>query len=162
MHNGSAGTDYTKGGEMYHRILVPLDGSPLSEIALPYAEELARGLGSSLVLLLVTGSAEAHDYNEQQIYIEKVVEAIERRDEGHEERHHRKPVKVESTVLVGDPAEQIADFAEREDISLVVMATHGRSGIRRWALGSVADKVVRATTRPVMLITPQGTMPEVR
>jgi len=65
-------------------------------------------------------------------------------------------------MLVGNPAEEIVEYASKENIGLIVMATHGRSGISRWALGSVADKVVRATERPVGLIRAESTLPDVR
>ena len=66
------------------------------------------------------------------------------------------------TILVGHPAEQIVDYADKEDIGLIVMAPDGRSAVRRWVLGSVADKVVRATNRRVTLIRAKGARPDVR
>ncbi len=65
-------------------------------------------------------------------------------------------------ILSGHPAEKIVEYADTENIGLIIMATHGQSGIKRWALGSVADKVVRATTRPVVLIRAKGSRPDVR
>jgi len=146
---------------MYERILVPLDGSGLAEVALPYAEELAGRLGSEVALIYVSESAEVPRQYIHQFYLQKISEAIKEGAERTPGKSVAKAIKVESAVLVGHPGEEIVDYAEKEDISLIVMATHGRSGIRRWALGSVADKVVRSTKRPVLLIRAKGARPEV-
>jgi nucleotide-binding universal stress UspA family protein len=147
---------------MYGKILVPLDGSGLAEVALPYAEQLARRLHSDIHLIYVTESAEVPQHYIHRFYLQKIGEATKEgagRDAG---EPVGKPVKVAPTVLVGNPAEEIVDYADREDVSLIVMATHGRSGISRWALGSVAEKVVRATSRPVALIRAKGARADVR
>jgi len=65
-------------------------------------------------------------------------------------------------MLAGNPAERIVEYATEEDVGLIIMATHGRSGISRWALGSVANKVIRATDKPVALIRSKGVRPDVR
>ncbi len=142
---------------MYQRILVPLDGSELAEAALPYAEELAGRLGSEVVLIYVCESADEKHHRMHELYIQKMVEATKRGARRHLEKGQEKEAKVSSTLLVGNPAEQIVDYAEKEDVGLIIMVTHGRSGIRRWVLGSVAAKVARATTRPVALIRANGT-----
>ena len=147
---------------MYEKILVPLDGSELAELALPYAEELAGRLGSEVNLLAVSRSAETESYHEHLIYIERMVEPTKRGAERYRKKPYEGAIKVESVVLVGHPAEEIVDYADKADIDLIVMATHGRSGIRRWALGSVADKVVRATKRPVALIRAKDARSDVR
>jgi len=147
---------------MYEKILVPLDGSELAEIALPYAEELAGRLGSEVNLLAVSESAETESYHEHLIYVERMVESTKRGIEMYLEKPHGRAIKVDSRILVGHPAEEIVDYADKADIDLIVMATHGRSGVRRWVLGSVADKVVRATKRPVALIRAKDTRPEIR
>jgi nucleotide-binding universal stress UspA family protein len=143
---------------MYDKILVPLDGSELAEIALPYAEELAGILGSEVILIQVSESTEDKHYHTHELYMEKMVEDTKQRVQ----RYVDKPVKVESVHLIGHAAEQIVDYADKEKIELIVMATHGRSGIRRWFLGDVAAKVVRATERPVALIRAKDTRPEMR
>ena len=141
---------------MYEKILIPLDGSELSELALPYVEELAGRLGSNVTVLAVTDSAEVQDYNKQQIYIQQRIEAVRSGIERYAGKQKVAEIELQSAILVGHPAEEIVDYADKEDIDLIVMATHGRSGISRWALGSVADKVVRATKRPVALIRAKG------
>ena len=147
---------------MYERILVPLDGSQLAEVALPYAEELAGRLGSEVTLLSVSESDETESYHEALTYIMRMAEPTKQGAERNLGKLVAKEVKVDSRALVGYPAEEVVDYAEKADIGLIVMSTHGQSGIRRWALGSVADKVVRATKRPVALIKAKGARPDVR
>ena len=140
---------------MYEKILVPLDGSDLAELALPYAEELAGRLGSEVVLLCVSESAEAEDYAKHEIYLEQITEITRRAAEKRRSNPER-PVSIESTIAVGLPAQEIIDFAEREEVSAIIMATHGRTGVTRWALGSVAEKVMRVGTTPVLLVRVPG------
>lgn len=147
---------------MYEKILVPLDGSALAEVALPYAEELAGRLGSEVTLAYVSESAEDQYQHMHQFYIQKIVETTKQGAERYLEKPQGRTIKVKSAILFGNPAEKIVDYADKEDVGLIVMATHGQSGIRRWALGSVADKVVRATQRPVVLIRAKGSRPDVR
>ena len=141
---------------MYKRILVPLDGSELAEVALPYAEELAGRLGSEVTLIHVYESAEAEYQQMHQAYVEKMVEATKEGAERFLAKSKVKRVRVKPALLVGNPAEQIVDYADEGNADLIIIATHGRSGITRWLLGSVADKVLRATKRPVALIRADG------
>jgi nucleotide-binding universal stress UspA family protein len=146
---------------MYEKILVPLDGSELAEVALPYAEELAGRLGSEIILITVllpgTGSDEDWWYPHlHHVYLQKMVDIVKQDVQKILGELAAKETKVESVVLVGYPAEEIVDYASREKIDLIVMSTHGRSGIKRWTLGSVADKVVRAAKEPVLLIRAKG------
>jgi nucleotide-binding universal stress UspA family protein len=138
---------------MYKKILVPLDGSELAEVALPAAEKLAGQLGSEITLVYVNESTKRLEKDTDLIpaYLRKIVESVKERD-----------IQVKSVILSGNPAEQIVEYADAENIGLIVMATHGQSGIRRWPLGSIADKVVRATTRTVLLIRARGPRPQVR
>lgn len=153
-------------------IIVPLDGSPLAEQALPYARALATITGAQIHLMQIVPEqrvtnvytplvAEAYAYghdpadvldydqtrvmetlrNEAAMYIGKQAQAM-RSD----------TVRVESDVYVGDPAETIVEVAASKPGAWIVMATHGYSGIRRWTLGSVADKVVPAASVPVLVV----------
>ena len=85
---------------MYEKILVPLDGSELAEVALPYAEELAGRLGSEVNLLAVSKSAESESYNEHLIYIERMVEHTKRGAQRYLEKPHGRAIKVYSTLLI--------------------------------------------------------------
>ncbi|HEY49428.1 MAG TPA: universal stress protein [Dehalococcoidia bacterium] len=147
---------------MYKEILVPLDGSELAEVALPYAEQLAGRLGSAVTLLHVCESADEKYRHMHELYLEKMVEATKSHAEKLRNKTNGKAVRVKSALLDGHVAEQIVDYADSKRIGLIIMATHGRSGIRRWVLGDVAAKVVRATQRPVVLIRAEGASPDVR
>jgi nucleotide-binding universal stress UspA family protein len=155
----------TRGEQMYKRILVPLDGSQLAEIAIPYAEELAIHLGSEVILVNVRTPAENPDEPEHRVYISKMAAATEQDIRKSPALPSGEKVKVESAIIGSSgwlihPAEEIVDYAEKENISLIVLAAHGRTGIRRWALGSVADKVARASKCPVLLIRANNSVPE--
>lgn len=131
---------------MYERILVPLDGSKLTEASLPYAEELARKIGSQMtlisVLLFGNESDEDQYHHLHQFYIQEMAKTMK-----------QKAIKVKSVIVTGDPAEQIIDYADKKNIDLIIMGTRARSDLTRWVLGSVADKVVSATSCPVALIS---------
>ncbi len=148
---------------MYEKILLPLDGSELAEVALPYVEKLAGRLGSEIVLAHVSELDPGTHEDEHQNYLHKIVEVTKEGASTYCDKPGNGPaVAVRSVILYGQPAEKIVEYAENESIGLIVMATHGQSGIQRWALGSVADKVVRATLRPVMLIRAGGAKPDIR
>ena len=140
------------------RIIVPLDGSKLAESALPYAEEIGERTGSDIVLLSVLESAD----EKYLTYLQSIVDATKSRVKQYSEENETKEVEVYTITREGNPAEVIVNIAGKWGNSLVVMATHGRSGIGRWALGSVADKVVRAAINaPIMLIRGNQTSPDV-
>lgn len=147
---------------MYEKMLVPLDGSELAEVALPYASELAGRLGADITLLYVMESGEEQYQRMHQMYLQKTADVVKRRAKFHSTGSENRLGKVQSAILRGNPAEGIVQYANKKDIGLIVMATHGRSGIKRWALGSVADKVLRATNLPVALIRAKGAAPIVR
>jgi nucleotide-binding universal stress UspA family protein len=147
---------------MYERILVPLDGSELAEVALPYAEELAGRLDSEVILLYVDDLSKDQYHHMHQFYMQKISESVKQGATRSSGKSGVQTVQVKSEILPGHPAEEIVGYVDRENIDLMVMATHGQSGLKRWALGSVADKVVRATTRPVILIRAKGTRADVR
>ncbi len=140
---------------MYERILVPLDGSDLAETALPYSEELAGTLGSDIRIIHVSEAYDDKSDHMHQLYMDNMIEAIRSGAQKYTEASGRKEVNVGSVQLYGHAAEQIVDYADREKNSLIVMATHGQSGIRRWLLGNVATKVVMAAKQPVMLVRAQ-------
>jgi nucleotide-binding universal stress UspA family protein len=150
---------------MFEKLLVPIDGSELAEVALPYAEELAGRLGSAVVLLQVCELESERTSHERQFYMSRLAEIVERGVREYRmlaTRSESEEIGVESVMVVGNPAEEIIDYAETKGIGLIIMATHGRSGIRRWTVGSVADKVLRGTSIPVALIRAGKTRPAVR
>jgi nucleotide-binding universal stress UspA family protein len=145
------------GIEMYKRILVPLDGSELAEIALPYSEELAEKLDSEIILINVRAPGEDPENPEHKAYLSKMTATVDQNIRKFSNTPPGQKVKVESNIigssgLLTHAAEEIVEYAEKENVSLIVIATHGRTGIRRWALGSTADKVIRVAKCPVLLI----------
>ena len=137
---------------MYEKILVPLDGSRVAEVALSSAEDLARRLDSRIVLLSIAESAEAQDYHKQEIYLSNIAADISKREKEQPELFQGKGLNIDSVVLVGQPAEEIIRYSNQENISLIIMSTHGHSGIKRWTLGRMTDRVLRATERPLVLV----------
>ena len=145
---------------MYRRLLVPLDGSELSEVVYPYVIETAGRLGMDVTLLHVLESEERESSPLHRAYIEHKAEMVAReignlrRKIGSEGDGTEAEVRGE--LVAGYPAEEIMRYAEEGDIDLITMVTHGRSGIRRWIMGSVADKVLRASTLPVWLVSAES------
>ena len=150
---------------MYKRLLIPLDSSEIAERALPYAKELATHLGSEVILINVRMPAENPDEPEHRFYISKMAAATEQDIKKSPALPPGQKVKVESAIigspgLLTHPAEEIVDYAEKENVSLIVMATHGRTGISRWTLGDTANKVARASKCPVLLIRANTDVPK--
>ena len=141
---------------MYNRMLVPLDGSELSEIVFPYAKELAARLDLEVILFHVHSSEEREATHLYRAYIEHKVDIIKRQAEEVQQQTTIKPkgraVKVRGELVTGYPPEEILRYADENDIDFILMATHGRSGIKRWVMGSVAEKVLRASKVPVWLV----------
>jgi len=139
----------------YKRILVPLDGSECAENVLPYVEKLATDLNATISLLRV---AFAHpfpgaDPTEAEVAVVREAESYLAEVE---ERLRTKGLRVDSHVRYGNDAEEILDHASRSDSDLIAMSTHGRSGLGRWMLGSVAEKVLRHSAKPIFLVRYPG------
>jgi nucleotide-binding universal stress UspA family protein len=138
---------------MFDKLIVPLDCSKLAEAALPYAEELGARMLSEIILLTVIGSEDHEKLGNYLEYIKKVKEATNHYAVKYIEEETESSLEVTSVRRTGDPAKKIIEYAHEIDFPLIVMASHGQTGISRWTVGSVADKVVRAsTTQAVMLI----------
>jgi nucleotide-binding universal stress UspA family protein len=154
---------YGKVRAMLEKIVVPLDGSRLAEVALPYAEELTGKMGAEIILFSVLPSEEPQECERHQIYAQKTVDVTKRHIEKYVRESERGAIKIGTATRIGNPAEGILDYVGEGSSKLIVMATHGRSGISRWAVGSVADKMVRATTKqPLVLVRARGSHPDVR
>jgi len=126
---------------MWKKILVPLDGSDLAELALPYAEELANAFKSEIILLHVSDPADTHHRHMHELYVKEVADRI---------REHIR--KVSPVVVSGKAADEIISYAEKNDVGLIIMTSHGRSGIMSWATGSIASKLLQATAVPMLLV----------
>lgn len=149
---------------MYKKILVPLDTSKLSEIALPYAEELATKLGSEVILLHVRTSADAPDKTDHKTYMDKIAAEVEQNIKNSAALKKGEKISVKAELqgppaLIANPAAAILDYAEKEKVSLIIMATHGRTGISRWTLGSTTNKVARASRCSILLIRAGAVVP---
>lgn len=151
---------------MFTEILVPLDGSELAEQALPHAQRLATAMDATLHLAAVIElpapvrtqgvgapvnvyeSVIAHQRRETATYLAQVGERVQRAIGR----------QVSVTVLEGYPPTALLDHARAAGIDLVVMTNHGQRGLTRWVLGSVADRIARASTVPVLLVPaePEG------
>jgi len=118
---------------MWKKILVPIDGSDLAELALPYARELASAFNSELILLYVGEPADDEHLHMHQLYLEKLAGQMKKQLK-----------KVSPLVISGKPAEEIVKYTEKNDIRLIIMASRGSSGI--------ASKVIDATGVPLLLI----------
>jgi nucleotide-binding universal stress UspA family protein len=146
---------------MYKKVLVPLDGSAFSEFSLDHVKTIAGGCGVSEVILFrvivpipefVAFGNEMYETAGQRAEAEakKYLDwlAGKLRDEG---------IPTTVRIVKGDAAHEILEYSSKSNIDLIIMTTHGNSGIVRWFLGSVADKVLRHSTSAVLLVTPHGT-----
>ncbi len=134
---------------MFEKILLPLDGSELAEIALPYGEELAGRLGSEVILFHVCKPEHQQYCHMQQLYLEGMAEIVRRQIR---KGRPKGEVKLELEVLLGDPVETICNYVEKNNIGLMILACSGASGLKRWMVGSVTDKVFRTVKIPAMVI----------
>jgi nucleotide-binding universal stress UspA family protein len=134
-------------------ILVPLDMSDLSLAAVPHAVRLAEALGEGLLLVTVP-DADTRAVLEEFAEAEHTgpMEIIQTNLDG-AAASIEEQIEVKTEVLGGtDPASSICDRLGQGDVSMAVLATHGRTGLARWRMGSVAEKVMRHSTVPVMVI----------
>ncbi|WP_058828816.1 universal stress protein [Haloferax sp. Q22] len=140
---------------MYSRILFPTDGSDCADAALDHAIEHARTYDATLVALYVADVREV-GYAAPALSLERVREALLKSGkqvlDRVAERARKAGVEVETVVTEGTPASEIIRHADERDIDLVVMGTHGRSGIDRYLIGSVAERVVRGSDAPVLTV----------
>lgn len=149
------------------RILVPLDGSPVAQAIIPYVEALASGMAGEIALLRVAEPIDiprvgklgrsfgVTEYEREWHDLAVEAESEAKRYLGEmESALANKGVSVRSASLVGKPVDTILRFADDYSADLVALATHGFSGISRWAFGSVASKVVEGSSRPVLLLRP--------
>jgi nucleotide-binding universal stress UspA family protein len=151
------------GARSLQRILVPLDGSALAEQALPLAIELA--VGAQAELLLFHAIRPFGTPIPGLLPVHRAPSTIDFPPPGHAqalqhlhgvaERWHSREIAILPMVALGEPTQAIIDTAANEHADLIVMATHGFSGVQRWVLGSVADKVLHTTTTPLLLVRAQ-------
>lgn len=140
---------------MYDHILVPTDGSTGVERAVNHAVDLAAAHSATLHALYVVNTA-SYSSMPMETSWEHVRDMLGEEGEAAIERVRElaeaAAVPVEAVVVDGSPSKEIVQYAEREDCDLVVMGTHGRGGIDRLLLGSVAERVVRSSDVPVLTV----------
>ena len=141
---------------MFNKLLIPLDGSRTAEKALPYARYLAQDKNVAIKLLAVVDVANmaTHMTADRALHLDTMVEDAVRTSEKYLEAiaGTLPSAKIKTVVETGRPEEVIIEKAAAEEDTLITMATHGRSGMNRWLLGSVAEKVLRGASDPVLLI----------
>ncbi len=152
---------------MYKKILVPLDGAELAECVLDHVRAIVTGCQVPEVILLTV--VEIHEGGPPSTTWGGVVSAeqeavvvtkykAEARDYiiGIANRLREEGMFVQPVVIQGNVAEGILEYVDKNQIDLIMMSTHGRSGLSRWVLGSVADRIIRHSQIPVFIISPKG------
>jgi len=141
---------------MYKKILVPLDGSELAKMALDQAEKLAKAFDAEIILFQVVPFMPIYGSPElvtPLIVDEKQKEAAEKYLANLSGELKKRDLRVAAMVRTGQQvAVEIIDFAKEVGADLIIMCTHGRSGISRWVMGSVALKVLTRAETPILLI----------
>jgi len=145
---------------MYKKILAPLDMSEFSECSLQHVRAIATGCNvPEIVLLTVIEPVHQQFYyaiNERTLhaiqkeantkaksYLSKVANSLKK--EG---------IAAQTAIVSGRPDEKILDYATENQVDLIIMSTHGRSGVSRWTFGSIADSILRHSTVPVLISSP--------
>jgi nucleotide-binding universal stress UspA family protein len=158
---------------MYTKILAPLDGSQLAECTFTHVDAIINGGGvKELVLARVLEPLQLATYADADGFmgakdIEKLIIAQENEAKNYldktKRRFQKQGLNVRIELLTGQVADTLSDFATKEGFDLIIMATHGRGGISRWAFGSVADRVMRSVNTPVLMVRAPGCIiPEVK
>lgn len=142
---------------MYSKVIVPLDGSEFAERAVPYAQLVARGRSIPIELVEAFDVLPPAVHSRGAMYaLDKMLDEARQRSEHYltrvEETLRTAGYTVSSATLPGTPHQAIADRANAAPDALIVMSTHGRGGVTRWAMGSVADKVLHAVPNPILIV----------
>ncbi len=152
---------------MYQKILVPLDGSELAECVLSHVEAMAGGCKvKDVVLVRVVEPFRQPSGSDYAFRPEEVARIDAQSMAGADQ--YLKQVKakmklsgftVATEILRGSPASELADYSAKDGVDLIVIATHGRSGVSRWVWGSVADRILRSACVPVLMVRAPGCFP---
>ena len=149
---------------MYEHILVALDGSELAECVLPHAAAIATGCSVTRVTLVrvvtplkLIGGTESHISPEERHRLEEDSMGVAARYlEERAQTLREQGLQVECVALFGNVVNEIVDHATKHEVDLVIIATHGRSGVSRLFLGSVADRILRSAPVPVLMVRAPG------
>jgi len=155
---------------MFKRIMVPLDGSELAECVIPYVEDfIDQGQVEFIVFVRVVRPVSTPvSIDEGITYIPEDWRKLESEKKTSAEDYLKKMVsrlkqngiKFQTEVLVGRIGDSLLDYIKANDFDLILIATHGRSGLSRWVRGSVADKILSASNIPVLMVRTPGSMVE--
>lgn len=141
---------------MYKKILVPLDGSKRAEAVLPHVEQLAHNYNSQVVLLQVIEPqylfTDPHGLVIGEISLESQKKQVESYLAGMEGEFKEKNITAKSVIEVGSISHSIIKVAEREEVDLIAMSSHGRTGLAHVFYGSVAASVLHLVDRPLLLV----------
>lgn len=135
---------------MYEKILLALDGSELAESAIPYVSDLAGQLDAEVFLLHVCPPEHQAYLHMHQIYMNTIAEKLKQRIVQFSQGSRQ--AKVQAEVIVGDATKTIFDYVKLKSISMVAITSYGTSGIRPWAIGNVADKIIRGVGVSTLLV----------
>ncbi|UCD85735.1 MAG: universal stress protein [Deltaproteobacteria bacterium] len=145
---------------MYKKILAPVDGSEFAECSLDHVREVAAGCGAKEVIFILViepfppSAGLAEDWRlklekdaqaDAEAYLAKLVDHLNLKS---------KKIEVKTIIVHGKPARNILKYASENEVDLIIMATHGRSGLSHWVFGSVAERILRHSHVPVLIVTP--------
>jgi nucleotide-binding universal stress UspA family protein len=142
---------------MFSSILVPLDGSKLAEVVIPHAVAFANAFNANLKLLRVIeppSDADTQPVNplnweiskrEAETYLEEIGRQL-----------HKIGLKVNYAILEGSPANQIVEYVDNQEVDLIILSSHGRSGLTRWNISSVTRKIIQNAKRSTMVVRAFG------
>lgn len=148
------------------KLLVPLDGSTTGEAAIPSAQAIADSMNAELVLMRVVVPSSMQRDSFLSYTTEVLEELIKQAEKGQEERKTaaqsyleqvkeklaQDGISASGVVKLGYPPEQLFNYAETAGIDLIVMSSHGRSGISRWMMGSVTEKMLETGNTPILVV----------
>ena len=154
------GKKFVKEVSMYKKILAPLDGSQFSECSLEHVKAIATGCHVPEVVLLRVVELPQQLY---EVYPDWLRDTHQKAHAGAKDylatvadNLKKEGIAVQTAVSQGRPEDEILDYAKKNQIDLIIMSTHGKSGVSRWVMGSIADRVVHHSTVPVLIVSPPG------
>ena len=156
---------------MYKKIMVPLDGSKLAECVFPHLETIVKGCKSAEVIIVQAVEPLSVPYGREVAKFTSLeqLKAFETHQKTEAEKYLKETlarlrktgVNAKADVIYGKASEALSDYATKNNIDLVIIATHGRSGVSRWVWGSVADRLVHSVSVPVLMVRAPGFAPGV-
>ncbi len=152
---------------MYSTILVPLDGSKLAECVLPHVETLVKGSQAKRVIFARVVEPFLPPTSEY-IFSDDQIKKVDKENRAYAEKYLKEivgqakygsGVRIETAILAGNVPDSLAEFANKNGADIIVIATHGRSGVSRWVWGGVADRILRSSCVPVLMVRAPGCVP---